>query len=57
MITNTFIGQFSAENFNDVDKNPLSYGSNQYTSIVLRISKKIKHQIQPPMLFFYISYP
>ena len=36
------IGQFSAENFNDVfSKNLFSYGSNQYTSIAeaLRISK------------------
>jgi len=43
MLTTTrSIGQFSAENFNDVlSKNLLSYGSNQYTSIAeaLRISK------------------
>lgn len=43
MLTTTrSIGQFSAENFNDIlSKNLLSYGSNQYTTISesLRISK------------------
>jgi hypothetical protein len=53
------IGQFSAENFNDVlTKNLLSYGSNQYTSIAeaLRISKN-SNPNSATNVVFYIGDP
>ena len=53
------IGQFSAENFNDVfTKNLLSYGSNQYSSIAeaLRISKN-SNPNSATNVVFYIGDP
>lgn len=56
MITTTReIGQFSAENFNDVlAKNLFSYGSNQYTSIAeaLRISKNSNPNSSSNVVFY-----
>ncbi|MBX9806541.1 MAG: type IX secretion system sortase PorU, partial [Flavobacteriaceae bacterium] len=49
------IGQFSAENFNDVlAKNLFSYGSNQYTSIAeaLRISKNSNPNSSTNVVFY-----
>ena len=49
------IGQFSAENFNDVfSKNLFSYGSNQYTSIAeaLRISKNSNPNSSTNVVFY-----
>jgi hypothetical protein len=49
------IGQFSAENFNDVlSKNLFSYGSNQYTSIAeaLRISKNSNPNSSSNVVFY-----
>ncbi len=53
------IGQYSAENFNDVlSKNLLSYGSNQYTSIAeaLRLSKN-SNPNSATNVVFYIGDP
>jgi hypothetical protein len=56
MITTTReIGQFSAENFNDIlAKNLFSYGSNQYTSIAesLRISKNSNPNSSTNVVFY-----
>lgn len=49
------IGQFSAENFNDIlAKNLFSYGSNQYTSIAeaLRISKNFNPNSSSNVVFY-----
>lgn len=49
------IGQYSAENFNDLfSKNLLSYGSNQYTSIAeaLRISKNANPNSATNVVFY-----
>ncbi|MDD5150344.1 MAG: type IX secretion system sortase PorU [Flavobacterium sp.] len=49
------IGQFSAENFNDLlSKNLFSYGSNQYTSIAetLRISKNANPNSSSNVVFY-----
>ncbi|MFV7235066.1 type IX secretion system sortase PorU [Flavobacterium sp. ZB4R12] len=60
MITTTrSIGQYSAENFNDIlSKNLLSFGSNQYTSIAeaLRISKN-SNPNSATNVVFYIGDP
>ncbi|MBS7252763.1 type IX secretion system sortase PorU [Flavobacterium branchiicola] len=53
------IGQFNAENFNDnLSKNLLSYGSNQYTTIAeaLRISKN-ENPSSSSNVIFYIGDP
>ncbi len=53
------IGQFSAENFNDIlSKNLFSYGSNQYTSIAeaLRMSKN-SNPTSSSNVVFYIGDP
>lgn len=56
MITTTrSIGQYSAENFNDIlSKNLLSFGSNQYTSIAeaLRISKNSNPNAATNVVFY-----
>jgi len=60
MLTTTrTIGQFNAENFNDIlTKNLLSYGSNQYTTIAeaLRISKN-ENPSSSSNVVFYIGDP